>query len=125
MSTPPHEIPKVRQQLRASLHLLVGYCDGLLNEPATPSDPDQLLALERALSASRQMRDMVNTALSSLDGLGDGATVDMLYESLELKKHEVVKAMTKVRQPAPWRTTMRTMSGRYEKLPSTCSILIL
>jgi CheY-like chemotaxis protein len=96
LSIPPHEIPKVRQQLRASLHLLVGYCDGLLNEPATPSDPDQLLALERALSASRQMRDMVNTALSDLDDLGDGVTVDMLYESLELKKHEVVKAMTKV-----------------------------
>ena len=96
MSIPPREITKIRQQLRASLHLLVGYCDGLLNEPATPSDSEQLLALERALSASRQMRDLVNNALSDLDGRGEGATVDVLYESLELMKHDVVKAMTKV-----------------------------
>ena len=92
----PETRVSLQQQLRASVHLLVGYCEGLLDDPCMPSEASLIAKLKDALHWSQQMRSLVTETLFGQDKQVDTNAVADLYETLSEMSGRIVEAMNTI-----------------------------
>lgn len=89
----PRALAELREGLRLPVHFIVGFCEGLLEEPSARADYSCRAALGEALVAARWIRALISDALPAHGGEVSHEDVGALYEELREPRDQIVQAI--------------------------------